>query len=131
MHARLRLTLCDCHGLYPPRLLCPWNFPGKNTGVSCYFFLQGIFLTRASNPHLLCLLYWQTDFTTVSPGKPNYFSTVIIKYRNSMKYLLQFIILQQEPDFKNLFKNCNITLVSIYKFVLVYIFTERSVNKLV
>ena len=70
-------------------------------------------------------------FTTVSPGKPNYFSTVIIKYRNSMKYLLQFIILQQESDFKNLFKNCNITLVSVYKFVLIYIFTERSVNNLV
>ena len=23
------------HGLYPTRLLCPWNFPGKNTGVPC------------------------------------------------------------------------------------------------
>ena len=22
------------HGLQPSRLLCPWNFPGKNTGVS-------------------------------------------------------------------------------------------------
>ena len=21
------------HGLQPTRLLCPWNFPGKNTGV--------------------------------------------------------------------------------------------------
>ena len=23
------------HGLQPARLLCPWNFPGKNTGVGC------------------------------------------------------------------------------------------------
>ena len=22
--------------------LCPWNFPGKNTGVACHFLLQGI-----------------------------------------------------------------------------------------
>ena len=22
------------HGLYPTRLLCPWSFPGKNTGLS-------------------------------------------------------------------------------------------------
>ena len=29
------------HGLYPARLLCPWNFPGKNTGVDCHFLLQG------------------------------------------------------------------------------------------
>ena len=38
------------------RLLCPWNFPGKNTEVSCYFLLQGIFLTQGSNQHLLHLL---------------------------------------------------------------------------
>ena len=24
------------------RLLCPWNFPGKNTGVGCHFLLQGM-----------------------------------------------------------------------------------------
>ena len=27
----------------------PWNFPGKNTGVSCHFPLQGIFLTQGSS----------------------------------------------------------------------------------
>ena len=34
------------HGLQPTRLLCPWDFPGKSTGVGChclvlcyYFFL--------------------------------------------------------------------------------------------
>ena len=27
------------------RLFCPWDFPGKNTGVSCHFLLQGILLT--------------------------------------------------------------------------------------
>ena len=28
------------HGLQPARLLCPWDFPGKNTGVGCHFLLQ-------------------------------------------------------------------------------------------
>ena len=23
-----------------PDLLCPWDFPGKNTGVGCHFLLQ-------------------------------------------------------------------------------------------
>ena len=27
------------HGLEPPRLLCPRNFPGKSTGVGCHFLL--------------------------------------------------------------------------------------------
>ena len=39
------------------RLLCPWDFSGKNTGVGCCILLQGIFLTQGSNPHLLCLLH--------------------------------------------------------------------------
>ena len=34
-------------------LLCPWDSSGKNTGVGCRFFLQGIFPTQGSNPHLL------------------------------------------------------------------------------
>ena len=45
------------HGLWLTRLLCPWNSPGKNTGVSCHFLLQGIFLIQGSNPSLLCLLH--------------------------------------------------------------------------
>ena len=28
-------------GLWSARLLCPWNSPDKNTGVSCHFLLQG------------------------------------------------------------------------------------------
>ena len=28
------------HGLYPARLLCPWDAPGKNTGVGCHFLLH-------------------------------------------------------------------------------------------
>ena len=28
------------HGLQPTRLLCPWDFPGKDTGVVCHFLLQ-------------------------------------------------------------------------------------------
>ena len=42
------------HGLWPTRLLCPWDSPGKNTGVRCHALLQGIFHTQGSNPHLLC-----------------------------------------------------------------------------
>ena len=41
------------HGLQPARLLCPWNSPGKNTGVGCHSLFQGIFLTQGSNSGLL------------------------------------------------------------------------------
>ena len=44
-------------GLQPARILCPLDFPGTNTGVGCYVFLQGIFPIRGSNPQLLCHLH--------------------------------------------------------------------------
>ena len=28
------------HGLHPTRLLHPWDFPGKSTGVGCHFLLH-------------------------------------------------------------------------------------------
>ena len=39
-------------GLSPTRLLRPWGFPGKNSGVGCHFLLQGIFHTQGLNPGL-------------------------------------------------------------------------------
>ena len=41
------------HVQLDPRLLCPWDSPGKNTGVGSHFLLQGISLTQGPN---LCLL---------------------------------------------------------------------------
>ena len=41
------------HGLEPARLLCPWDFSGKTTGVGCHLLFQGIFPTHGSNSHLL------------------------------------------------------------------------------
>ena len=37
-------------GLWPTRLLHPWDCPSKNTGVDCLFLLQGISLTQGSKP---------------------------------------------------------------------------------
>ena len=63
--------LAGLHGLQPTRLHCPWNFPGKNTGMGCHFLLQIIFLTQGSNPCLLHLLHWQADsLPLVPPRKP-------------------------------------------------------------
>ena len=54
------------HGPQPTSLLCPWDSAGKNTGVNCHFLLQGIILTRGSNPHLLSLLHCKVDSLPLS-----------------------------------------------------------------
>ena len=51
-----RLVMSDSlrlQGLQPARLLCLWDSPGKNTGMSCHFLLQGVFLTQGLNSRLL------------------------------------------------------------------------------
>ena len=58
------------HGLYPTRLLCLWDFPGKNTEVGCHFLFQVIFLVQRLNPYLL---HWQVDILPLSyTEKPSY-----------------------------------------------------------
>ena len=54
------------HGPWRTRLLCPWNFPGKYTGVGCHFLLQEIFPTQEFNPGLLYFLNWQADSSTLA-----------------------------------------------------------------
>ena len=57
-------TLFWAHGLKPTRAFCPWDFPGKNTGVGYHLFLHGLFPTQGSNSsHLLhrwILYHWAT-----------------------------------------------------------------------
>ena len=63
MHAYMLSRSVASNSLWPQGLclLCTWDYPGKNTGVGCHFFLQEIFLTQVSNTCLLCLLHWQAD----------------------------------------------------------------------
>ena len=49
---------------------CPWDSPGKNTGMGRHTLLQGILPTQGSN---LCLLHWQVRSLPLCPnilGKP-------------------------------------------------------------
>ena len=53
--------------------LCPWDSPGKNTGVGFCFVLQEIFPTQGLN---LRVLYWQTD----------YLPLIIIAHQNKTQF---------------------------------------------
>ena len=55
-------TLCDPMG--SARRLCPWDSPGKNTGVGFHALLQGIFQTQGSNPHFMFPALAGRFFTT-------------------------------------------------------------------
>ena len=53
------------------KLLCPWDFQGKSTGVGCHFLLQGTFPTQGSNPglsHCRQTLYSLSHHQVLNPG---------------------------------------------------------------
>ena len=61
------------YGLYPARLLCPWNSPGKNTGVGCHALLQGIFPNQGLN---LCLLHCKQSLCPLSQGEAHTYTHI-------------------------------------------------------
>ena len=63
-------TLGDPLDCRPPGFLCPWDSPGKNTGVGCRFLLQGIVLTHGWSPHLPCLLHRRRILYLLSHPSP-------------------------------------------------------------
>ena len=62
------------------RLLPPWDFPGKSTGVACHFLLQGIFLTEGFNARLPQLLHWRVDSLPL-----NHLGSIYMSY----KYIIE------------------------------------------
>ena len=54
------------HGLQPTRLLCPWDFPGKSTGVGCHCLLRhigqwdpyiNVFISSSHPIHYCCHMF--------------------------------------------------------------------------
>ena len=61
-------TQCDLMDCNPPGSSCPWDSPGKKTGVDSHSLLQRIFLAQGLNPGLL---HRQVDsLLSEPPGKP-------------------------------------------------------------
>ena len=92
-------------GLQPARLLCPWDSPGKSTGVGCHSLLQPIFLTQGSNQRLLWLLHWQTDYLSLVPS-----GKLIVKETHWGLYWKNFLtpaVTGSRPQEKNNLNPCN------------------------
>ena len=58
-----------CHGLQPTRLLCPWDFPGKNTGAGCIFSSGNLPDPRIEPESPTSPALTGRFFTTEPPGK--------------------------------------------------------------
>ena len=87
----LMSNLATPQTIQPTRLLCPWNFPGKITGVGCHFLLQRIFLTQGSNMclHISCIA---GGFFTTEPLwkliKPSIYLEELVAFREKKNQTL-------------------------------------------
>ena len=73
------------HGPQPARLFCPWDSPGKYTGVGCQALLLGTFLTEESSPHLTRSPAQQVgSLLLVPPRKPKTYSLSDFQICNSV-----------------------------------------------
>ena len=68
------------------RLLCPWNSPGMNTGVSFHSLLQGILQTQGWNPGLLHCKQIASILPSEPPGKTKFMSTTLLSWLINCQY---------------------------------------------
>ena len=119
------------HG--PIRLLCPWTFPGKNSGVCCHFLLQGIFPNQGSNPSLLRLLRWQADSLPLCHRESPYVSPSLPIYPSEGLYFSfsGYFCTYTFSDVLGLILLINILLSGLSRiFIFKYLFQFSSVQSL-
>ena len=67
-----RAQLCGPHRRQPTRLPCPWDSPGKNTGVGCHFLLQCVKVKSLSHVRVLATPWtaaYQAPLSMDFPGQ--------------------------------------------------------------
>ena len=87
------------YGLYCTRLLCPWNSPGKSTGVAFHALLQVIFLIQGLNLCVLRCRWVLYPLSNLGSPWPRYMVTL---FRLSLYWL--FLDWHQNNSIK-IFKN--------------------------
>ena len=75
-------------GPYPTRLLCPWDFPGKNTGVRCLQVSSSRGFSRPSDQtRISCVSYIEDRFFTCWVIRDlTLISTLVVYYSSIFSY---------------------------------------------
>ena len=101
--------------LQPTRLFCPWDSPGKESGMGCHALLQGLFPTQGLNPCLLSFLHCRWilyHWTTGEAHLSIYLSSV---YISESKWLNQVL---QDPDIRFTSPPDSLPILSVHFFIL-------------
>ena len=99
------------HRQQPTRLPCPWDSPGKNTGVGCHFLLQCMKVKPLSHVQLL-----ETPWTAAYQAPPSmgfsrqeYWSGVLLPSPNHTKDQENFTLKQKRMDVNSMMTEMLVT----------------------
>ena len=112
------------HGLQPTGLLCPWDSPGKNTGVGGHSLLHGIFLTQGSNLSLLgfCFRFFTGWATREAQSVRNYYLVKELFINLSFKHKKSWVLSHTNFDFFE--SPCNVLDWTIWNYWYLTIFKK-------
>ena len=108
------------HGPQPTRLLCPWDSPGKNTGLGCHFLLQCMKMESESEvAQLYMILSDPMDCSLPGSSIRGIFqATVLVRY-----LIFIFLRLSRLCDwFVTQLKFCK---VAVFEFIEVCFMTQQ------
>ena len=119
------------HRWQPTRPLCPWDSPGKNTGVGCHFLLQGIFPTQGSNPGLLhCKQMLYPLSHQGSPLGISNFLEDISSLSHSIVCLYFFALITEEGFLISLYSSLELCIQTGISFLFSFAFGVSSFSQL-
>ena len=88
------LCSSDPHGLLLTGLQCLWDSPGRNSGVRCHAFLQGIFPTRDRT--FFYYVSWVTDgFLTAEPSGKHISSAIFFLIVPRFSKIISILIISK------------------------------------
>ena len=102
-----------CYGLWPAKLLCPWNSQGKSTEVNCHALFQEIFPTQRLSPHLLCLQHWQVG--SLPLAQPEILFVVFFSNRTHQILLVIFVFFSVASGCESIWENLYLSQTQNYK----------------
>ena len=91
------------HRRQPTRLLCPWDSPGKNTGVGCHFLLQqtAFRIYKVSNKIWPTVILSANTHGTIClasfPSSKHYLSSLLPSFHTHPNSYLENSVLLHDP----------------------------------
>ena len=74
------------HGLQPTKLLCPWEFPGKSSGVGCHCLLRIEVLTTSNSPKTWLQQEWTIKWCSINVSFYHWWMCIILITSHCFRY---------------------------------------------